>query len=304
VTNDDDAIAVLSYETPRAQEPGAATANGTAAELPESYLRAISQMPRLTVAEEVALARRVEQGDVAAVTTLVQANLRLVVSVARRYQSRGLPLEDLIAEGNLGLLHAVHKYEWRRGYRFSTYAVWWIRQAIGHSLAERSRLIRLPTHLAEVMAGRIRAAEALAATLGREPTAAELDASAGRATPALCAAISMARAPVSLDGVRGEDEDFSCAEILPDASAPTFEDEVVDRVLTDEIRRWMAHVLTARECVVLTLRLGLDGAEPVSLAEIARRLGVTRERARQLDARALHKLRQPAVLAQLRRLLQ
>ena len=262
----------------------------------ESYLSAIRHTPLLTSAEEIALAKRVAKGDTAAANAMTQANLRLVVSVARRYTNRGLPLEDLIAEGNMGLLHAVQKFEWQRGYRFSTYAIWWIRQTISRAIADKGRPIRLPVHVGEALTQRMRAVDGLVAALGREPTPAEVDAALGAATVSLRAAIAAVQAPLSLDMEVGEDGELLLSDVLPDESALTPEEGAVGSIAVKEIREVMAGVLTPRERTVLALRCGLDGSGPATVDEVSRHLGVTRERARQIEIKALRKVR-PIVAA-------
>jgi RNA polymerase primary sigma factor len=262
----------------------------------DSYLSAIRHTPLLTAAEEIALAKRVADGDTAAVNAMTQANLRLVVSVARRYTNRGLPLEDLIAEGNIGLLHAVQKYEWQRGYRFSTYAIWWIRQTIARAIADKARPIRLPVHVGEALTKRIRAVDGLTVDLGREPTPAEVDAALGATPAGLRAAIAAVQAPLSLDMEVGEDGELLLSDVLPDESALTPEEGAVGSIAVNEIREVMAEVLTQRERLVLALRCGLDGCGPATVEEVSRRLGVTRERARQIEIKALRKVR-PIVVA-------
>jgi RNA polymerase primary sigma factor len=227
---------------------------------------------------------------------MTQANLRLVVSVARRYTNRGLPLEDLIAEGNLGLLHAVQKFEWQRGYRFSTYAIWWIRQTIARAIADKARPIRLPVHVGEALTKRIRAVDGLTVALGREPTPAEVEAALGAAPMGLSAAIAALQAPLSLDMEVGEDGEVLLSDVLPDKSALTPEEGAMGRIAVNEIRRVMAGVLTQREHRVLVLRCGLDGSGPATVDEVSRYLGVTRERARQIEIKALRKVR-PVVAA-------
>ena len=261
----------------------------------DSYLSAIRHTPLLTAAEEIALAKRVAEGDTAAANAMTQANLRLVVSVARRYTNRGLPLEDLIAEGNVGLLHAVQKFEWQRGYRFSTYAIWWIRRAIARAIADR-RTIRLPVHVGEALIQRMRAVDGLTVALGREPTPAEVDAALGAAPVGLRAAIAAVQAPLSLDMEVGEDGELLLSDVLPDESALTPEEGAVGSIALNEIRAVMAGVLTQRERTVLALRCGLDGAGPATVDEVSRHLGVTRERARQIEIKALRKVR-PIVAA-------
>ncbi len=266
----------------------------------ESYLREIGRTALLNHDQEVTLAQRVEQGDPAAIAALAQANLRLVVSVARRYVNRGLPMEDLVAEGNIGLLRAVKKYEWRRGYRFSTYAVWWIRQAITRAIANQAHTIRVPVHVGEALARRSKAITFLSNTLGREPTTAEPVAVLGQDVAAAGPNLKAVQSPLSLDRLKKDDGDEQLGDVLPDTSAPTPEERAVGRVATEEIRQVLGDVLTAREREVLQWRFGLDGASPARLDEIGRRLGVTRERVRQIEGDALRKLRQPPVAARLR----
>ena len=273
---------------------------GALPELLDSYLREIGHTPLLKPDQEVELAKRVEQGDKGAANAMAQANLRLVVSVARRYLNRGLPLEDLIAEGNIGLLRAVQKYEWQRGYRFSTYAVWWIRQAITRAIADKGRTIRLPVHVGEALTKRSKAVGQLTTELGREPTPEELDAVLGADASFIGAAVVAAQAPLSLGMAVGEDGEEQLVDFLPDEAAVTPEEGAVRRVSAEETRQVMHDVLTEREREVLKLRFGLDGSSPESLDVVGRRLGVTRERARQIEAEALRKLRRPTVAARLR----
>jgi RNA polymerase primary sigma factor len=245
------------------------------------------------------LAQRVAHGDTEAAHALAQANLRLVVNIAGRYRHCGLPFEDLIAEGNIGLLHAVQKYEWQRGYRFSTYAVWWIRQAITRAIANHGQLIRVPVHLGEALARHSRAVDRLAQTVGHQPGREELTAVPGPDASLLSAATSAAQAPLSLDMAVGEAEAEHLADVLVDESAAMPEDEAIRRVAREEVRTVLSEVLTERERTVVMLRCGFDGGAPASFDMIGRRLGVTRERARQIEVEALGKLRQPAVAARL-----
>lgn len=259
----------------------------------QSYLRAIGRTPLLTAAQEIALAQRIVQGDAGAVTTLVQANLRLVVNIARRYQGRGLPLEDLIAEGNVGLWDAAAKYEWQRGYRFSTYATWWIRQAVTRALVQTARLIRVPAHLHDALTRQRIAVADLTTALGREPTALELEVVLGplSATSALGAAMQAAQTVVSLDQPAGEGQEQTLGEILLDKDGATTEEAALETLTRREIDQVLRVALTDRERAVLILRFGLDGTTPLSLEDAGRQLGVTRERVRQIEATAKRKLR-------------
>ena len=268
--------------------------------LMDAYLREIGHAPLLTPEQETALARRVADGDHAAADAMAEANLRLVVSIARRYANRGLPLEDLISEGNIGLLRAVEKYDWQRGYRFSTYAVWWIRQAMNRAIAEQSRPIRLPVHVGEALARRARTVNALTVELGRDPTPMEIDAATGFDAASLDAAMATTQVVLSLDMAVGEDGEDRLGNVLPDEAAITPEDRVVGRIATRETWRIMEEALNARERRALVLRFGLDGAAPVTLDEVGYALGVTRERARQIEVTALRKLREPMAAAHLR----
>jgi len=294
------AARVAETDEEQADEQSIDEMGGALPELLDSYLREIGHTPLLKPEQEVALAKRVEQGDKDAANAMAQANLRLVVSVARRYLNRGLPLEDLIAEGNIGLLRAVQKYEWQRGYRFSTYAVWWIRQAITRAIADKGRTIRLPVHVGEALTKRSKAVGQLTTELGREPTPEELDAVLGADASFIGAAVVAAQAPLSLGMAVGEDGEEQLVDFLPDEAAVTPEEGAVRRVSAEETRQVMNDVLTEREREVLKLRFGLDGSSPESLDVVGRRLGVTRERARQIEAEALRKLRRPTVAARLR----
>jgi RNA polymerase primary sigma factor len=264
-----------------------------------AYLREIGRTPLLHPEEEVALARRVARGDTEAAQVLAQANLRLVVTIAGRYGHCGLPLEDLIAEGNLGLLAAVQKYEWQRGCRFSTYAVWWIRQAITRAIANQGHTIRVPTHLAEALARHARAVDQLATALGRPPSAEELAALPAPDPAYSSAAASAVQTPLPLDMAVGESGAEHLADVLADESAVTPEDEAVGRLTREEACRVLHEVLTERECLVVMLRCGFEGGVPESLPMIGRRLSVGRERVRQIEDTALRKLRQRAVVARL-----
>jgi RNA polymerase primary sigma factor len=264
-----------------------------------AYLREIGRTPLLRPEEEVALAQRVARGDTEAAQALAQANLRLVVTIAGHYRHCGLPFEDLIAEGNIGLLHAVQKYEWQRGCRFSTYAVWWIRQAITRAIANHGHTIRVPVHQAEALARHTKAVDQLTRTLGRPPSADEPVALPDPNTAYISAAARAVQPPLQLDMAVGESGAEHLADVLADESAVTPEDKALGRLTREETCRVLHEVLTERERLVVMLRCGFEGGVPESLPMIGRRLGVGRERVRQIEDTALRKLRQPAVVARL-----
>ncbi len=253
------------------------------------YLREISHIPLLTREEELELAKRVAAGDQAAARRMVEANLRLVVMIARRYRNRGLPLADLIAEGNLGLIHAVEKFRWDRGTRFSTYATWWIRQAIARALANQARLIRLPVHVEALLGKYRRAKEALTQRLGRVPEVAEIAAELGVPVKDVQGLEEIGRAPVSLETPVGEGEGV-LADLVADQMDPGA--AALAAMLRDHAElREILDTLSPTERAVVTERFGLGSAAPMTLAAIGRRMGVTRERVRQIEAGALRKLR-------------
>ena len=253
------------------------------------FLNEAARYPLLTAAEEVELAKRVERGDKAAKDRMINSNLRLVVSIAKKYQGHGLSLLDLIQEGIIGLIRAVEKFDWRRGYKFSTYATWWIRQAVQRGVANKSRTIRIPVHIAEREQRIARAERDLAAKLERPPTEAEIAKAAKLSLKHVREVRAAARAVTSLDRPLGDDNDAALGDLVAtEDKAP--EEEVHVSLRQETLHRALAE-LPDRERDVLKLRYGLDGdADPKSLEEIGRTLGLTRERVRQIEARALERL--------------
>jgi RNA polymerase primary sigma factor len=252
------------------------------------FLNEAGRYPLLTAAEEVELAKRVERGDHAAKDRMINSNLRLVVSIAKRYQGHGLSLLDLIQEGVIGLIRAVEKFDWRRGYKFSTYATWWIRQAVQRGVANKSRTIRIPVHIAEREQRIGRAERELVAKLGRPPTDEEVAKAARLSLKHLQEVRAAARAVTSLDKPLGEDNDASIGDLMPTDQTPV--DEEVQVSLTEATLHTAIGNLPEREADVLRLRYGLAGQEPKSLEEIGRMLGLTRERVRQIESQALQRL--------------
>lgn len=263
------------------------------------YLREIGKIPLLTPEEEVELAKRVEEGDPEAKAKLIEANLRLVVSIAKKYIGRGMLFLDLIQEGNLGLIRAVEKFDYRKGFKFSTYATWWIRQAITRAIADQARTIRIPVHMVETINKLIRVSRQLVQQLGREPTAEEIAAEMGIAPEKVEEIHRIAQEPVSLETPIGEEEDSELGDFLEDKDIPSPEEAAAQQLLREQLEE-MLEELTDREREVLRLRFGLEDGHPYTLEEVGRRFGVTRERIRQIEAKALRKLRHPSRSKKLR----
>jgi RNA polymerase primary sigma factor len=254
------------------------------------FLRDLRRMPVLSQREEIALAKRIERGELRAKQLMVEANLRLVISVAKNYRNQGLPFLDLIQEGSLGVFRAAEKFDYRKGFKFSTYAVWWIRQAIVRALADKARTIRIPVHLVEKLNLISRTERSLEAALCREPTLAEVAAEAGLAAKEVLAIKGSAQTLVSLEKPVGDEDGAEFGELIADLGAVCPHERAV-KLLTLEVLRGALAQLTQRERSVLQWRHGLGGEQPRTFEEIGRTLAVTRERARQIESRALDKLR-------------
>ena len=252
------------------------------------FLREAGRHTLLTAAQEVALAKRVERGDLVAKQTMIQANLRLVISIAKNYRNQGLPFLDLIQEGTLGLIRAVEKFDWRRGFKFSTYATWWIRQAVARALADKARTIRMPVHIVERLQKMNRAERSLWTVLGREPTLEEVADEANLTLQQVHEVRAAARASTSLDAPIGETDDAVLGDFV--AGDGLLPEEEVELELRSQALRAALESLPDREREVVTLRYGLGGIEPRTLEEIGRQLGLTRERVRQIELESLRRL--------------
>ncbi|AEJ43999.1 RNA polymerase sigma factor RpoD [Alicyclobacillus acidocaldarius] len=257
------------------------------------YLKEIGRVPLLSAQEEIELAKRIEQGDEEAKQRLAEANLRLVVSIAKRYVGRGMLFLDLIQEGNLGLLKAVEKFDYRKGYKFSTYATWWIRQAITRAIADQARTIRIPVHMVETINKLIRVSRQLLQELGREPTPEEIAAEMDLTPEKVREIQKIAQEPVSLETPIGEEDDSHLGDFIPDDEAPAPADAAAYELLKEQLED-VLDTLTEREENVLRLRFGLDDGRTRTLEEVGKVFGVTRERIRQIEAKALRKLRHPS----------
>jgi RNA polymerase primary sigma factor len=309
-----------------APEPNdALDAPAATTDLVRAYLKEIGKVPLLTAVQEVELSQRIEAGLFAthklrqskltaglkrdlewlvrdgekAKQHLLEANLRLVVSVAKRYVGRGLPFLDLIQEGNLGLIRAVEKFDYTKGFKFSTYATWWIRQAITRAMADQARTIRIPVHMVEQINKLTRAQRELLVTLGREATEDELAAEMGLPVAKVREVLSYSREPVSLEVTVGEEADSVLGDFIEDADAPLPQDVVTHGLMQEELHD-VLHGLSEKELAVVTLRFGLRDGKPKTLDEIGHEFGLTRERIRQIEAKTLAKLRHPSRAERLR----
>ena len=257
------------------------------------YLKEIGKVPLLTADEEIELAKRMEAGDEYAKMKLCEANLRLVVSIAKRYVGRGMLFLDLIQEGNLGLIKAVDKFDYRKGYKFSTYATWWIRQAITRSIADQARTIRIPVHMVETINKLIRVSRQLLQTYGREPSPEEIAKEMGITVDKVREIQKIAQEPVSLETPIGEEEDSHLGDFIPDDDVPAPAEAAAFSMLKEQLVE-VLDTLTDREQKVLKLRFGLDDGRSRTLEEVGKEFDVTRERIRQIEAKALRKLRHPS----------
>ncbi|MCL8208954.1 MAG: RNA polymerase sigma factor RpoD [Actinomycetia bacterium] len=305
---EDKALVVPPEEEPEADEEAVAGEAADALAVPEGvaiddpvrmYLKEIGRVPLLTAAEEVELAKRIEQGDEEAKKRLAEANLRLVVSIAKRYVGRGMLFLDLIQEGNLGLIKAVEKFDYRKGYKFSTYATWWIRQAITRAIADQARTIRIPVHMVETINKLIRVQRQLLQELGRDPTPEEIAQQMGITVERVREIQKVAQEPVSLETPIGEEEDSHLGDFIEDEDAPAPAEAAGYQLLKEQLEE-VLDTLTNREEKVLRLRFGLNDGRARTLEEVGQVFGVTRERIRQIEAKALRKLRHPTRSKKLR----
>lgn len=267
------------------------------------YLKEIGKYPLLTTEEEIALAKQIAEGtpeeQAAAKKKLSEANLRLVVSIAKRYVGRGMQFLDLIQEGNLGLIKAAEKFDYTKGYKFSTYATWWVRQAITRAIADQARTIRIPVHMVETINKLIRVNRQLAQELGRDPTPAEIAKEMGISESKVREIIKIAQEPVSLETPIGEEEDSHLGDFIEDKNAPA-PAEVASNAMMREQLQEVLHTLTPREEKVIRLRFGLEDGQAHTLEEVGKEFNVTRERIRQIEAKALRKIRHPGRSKKLR----
>jgi len=257
------------------------------------YLKEIGKVPLLSADEEIELAQRMIEGDEIAKRKLVEANLRLVVSIAKRYVGRGMLFLDLIQEGNLGLIKAVEKFDYQKGFKFSTYATWWIRQAITRAIADQARTIRIPVHMVETINKLIRVSRQLLQEFGREPSPEEIAKEMGIPEDKVREIMKIAQEPVSLETPIGEEEDSHLGDFIPDDDAPIPAEAAAFTLLKEQLMG-VLDTLTDREKKVLRLRFGLDDGRARTLEEVGKEFNVTRERIRQIEAKALRKLRHPS----------
>jgi len=283
-------IAVVHADEPDEAEPDADPEPEITTDALQLFLKDIGKVPLLTAAQEVELAKRIERGEHAAKQAMVEANLRLVVSIAKRYRNQGLPFLDLIQEGTIGLVRAAEKFDYRKGFKFSTYATWWIRQAVARAIADKGRTIRMPVHVVEKLNRILRSERKLRAELGREPLTEEIALDVEMTSDEVEQIRRSAQVPVSLEKPVGDDDESEFGHFLADETAP-LPDELAETTLQREALRGILSNLSERERMVLELRYGLDGQQPRTLDEVGRAFNVTRERIRQIEHQGLKKLR-------------
>ena len=291
---DDEEIMMIDEEDVDVENLDLSVPDGISIEDPvRMYLKEIGKVPLLSAEEEIELAKKMELGDQDAKKRLAEANLRLVVSIAKRYVGRGMLFLDLIQEGNLGLIKAVEKFDYRKGYKFSTYATWWIRQAITRSIADQARTIRIPVHMVETINRLIRTQRQLVQELGREPSVEEIAAKMDLPPERVNEIQKIAQEPVSLETPIGEEEDSHLGDFIQDDQVAVPADQATFTLLREQLMEAL-ETLTEREQKVLRLRFGLDDGRPRTLEEVGKVFSVTRERIRQIEAKALRKLRHPS----------
>ena len=287
------------YEKTAEESENSFTERGNAEDPVRMYLKEIGRIPLLSSEEEIELAKRMEEGDEEAKKKLSEANLRLTVSIAKRYSGRGMQFLDLIQEGNLGLIKAVEKFDYRKGYKFSTYATWWIRQSITRAIADQARTIRIPVHMVETMNRVNRTSRRLLQEYGREPTPEEIAEAMNLPVERVLEISKISQEPVSLETPIGEEEDSHLGDFIQDEHIPVPADEAAHTLLREQLEKVM-DTLSEREQKVLALRFGLEDGKPHTLEEVGREFQVTRERLRQIEAKALRKLGHPTRSSKLR----
>ena len=287
------------YEKTAEESENSFTERGNAEDPVRMYLKEIGRIPLLSSEEEIELAKRMEEGDEEAKKKLSEANLRLTVSIAKRYSGRGMQFLDLIQEGNLGLIKAVEKFDYRKGYKFSTYATWWIRQSITRAIADQARTIRIPVHMVETMNRVNRTSRRLLQEYGREPTPEEIAEAMNLPVERVLEISKISQEPVSLETPIGEEEDSHLGDFIQDEHIPVPADEAAHTLLREQLEKVM-DTLSEREQKVLALRFGLEDGKPHTLEEVGREFQVTRERIHQIEAKALRKLRHPTRSRKLR----
>ena len=294
IISDDDGINLDEEEEVDVENIDLSVPEGVSIEDPvRMYLKEIGKVPLPSAEEEIELAKRMEEGDEAAKKRLAEANLRLVVSIAKRYVGRGMLFLDLIQEGNLGLIKAVEKFDYRKGYKFSTYATWWIRQAITRAIADQARTIRIPVHMVETINKLIRVSRQLLQELGREPQPEEIAEKMDMSVDRVREILKISQEPVSLETPIGEEEDSHLGDFIQDDNVPVPADAAAFTLLKEQLVE-VLNTLTDREQKVLRLRFGLDDGRARTLEEVGKEFNVTRERIRQIEAKALRKLRHPS----------